>query len=814
MQKFFSFLLLLFFILFTVNLSVANINIQGRVVDYETKEPLAFVTIIIEDSRQGVLTDIDGVFSISSEKQIRKLTLSYVGYKNKTYFVDYSKDYHLLKLKKSITDLSEVVIVPGVNPAHRIIDNVIKNKKTNNPENRRSFTFTAYNKFIITSEQDLFAYRYYQTGDSAFYRINNFLEQRHFFISESVSNKRYRYPGRKTEEVLANRVSGLKNPMVAMLTSQLQSFSFYEDFIRILDIEYVSPLAAGSKRRYLFELKDTIFSGNDSVFVIKYRPFVNSNIDGMEGVMYINSNKWAVQNVIAKPHSFNDQMIEFGIQQKYKYVDNKQWFPVQLNTDIKISLNPEGLEGGIPLYGQSRSYITDIVLAPPLTRRDFSAFDIDYSPDIFDKGEEFLEKYRVEALSDREVNTYEYVDSVGEATNLERRIFWLEALMLGDIRAGFIDININKLYSYNIYEKHRLGFGVYTNENFLQWFRIGGYYAYGTGDKEHKYMVNPEFIINRNRGLRFGYKFENNVNERGESDFLSNNYWFQDFDPRKYYIRTMDVVVSDEVYLESRFLRNRLTLNLSGSRRNFSWHDSYNFTGEIDDFNVSEISLKSRFGFGEQFIRTPGRIYRDFSERPSLSVNLSRGIKGLFEGDFDYWKLEARFDYLLSIPFYGSQKWRLQTGWVSNPSLPLPLLFTAPGSMPESSYIGYASPRSFGAMKVDEFASDIYASLFFEHNFGPVIYRSDNYAPEFAVVSNIGWGKLNKPDYHINTFIKSMNQGYFESGLRVHKIFPKNWLRAVGITINPGIEVLYRYGNYSLKNNIDNFAFKFILELI
>ena len=53
-------------------------------------------------------------------------------------------------MKKASYELGEVVILPGVNPAHRIINNVVNNRDLNNPEKMRSFSYTSYEQVIFT----------------------------------------------------------------------------------------------------------------------------------------------------------------------------------------------------------------------------------------------------------------------------------------------------------------------------------------------------------------------------------------------------------------------------------------------------------------------------------------------------------------------------------------------------------------------------------------------------------------------------------------------------------------------------------------
>jgi len=69
--------------------------------------------------------------------------------------------------------------------------------------------------------------------------------------------------------------------------------------------------------------------------------------------------------VIAEPAKEEDGGMAIKIQQKYDFIENKQWFPVQLNSDFifkNISVN------NVKLIGEGRSYLQDIVLNPVLKK--------------------------------------------------------------------------------------------------------------------------------------------------------------------------------------------------------------------------------------------------------------------------------------------------------------------------------------------------------------------------------------------------------------------------------------------------------------
>ena len=84
LQRFFLFL----FLFINILVQAQNYSVSGKVIDSETKEALAFVNIIINESNYGTCTDIDGKFEIKSSVPVDYIRLTYVGYEGKIFNID------------------------------------------------------------------------------------------------------------------------------------------------------------------------------------------------------------------------------------------------------------------------------------------------------------------------------------------------------------------------------------------------------------------------------------------------------------------------------------------------------------------------------------------------------------------------------------------------------------------------------------------------------------------------------------------------------------------------------------------------------
>ena len=67
------------------------------------------------------------------------------------------------------------------------------------------------------------------------------------------------------------------------------------------------------------------------------------------------------------------------------------------------------------------------------------------------------------------------------------------------------------------------------------------------------------------------------------------------------------------------------------------------------------------------------------------------------------------------------------------------------------------------------------------------------------------YGTLSNKNDHFNIPIKTLEKGYFESGILINSIFRQ--LDFIGY----GFGVFYRYGDYAFDNHTDNLAYKLTL---
>jgi len=806
-------------------------HVSGKVTDSKTKEPLAFVNIVINNSQYGGTTDIDGKFRLHSSRPVQKLQLSYVGYLPLSYPVGNRTENLSIQLTRTEIELSEVDILPGINPAHRIIRNAIENRDLNDPEKLSSFSYTSYDKTIFTAENDTSINRELKDtlsikderevtkvavndadnlkkdslrADSIDKEVKNFLNRQYLFLMENVTKRKFLEPDKNYNQVIATRMSGFKDPIFVFLTTQIQSFSFYKPYITIFQSTYVNPISSGSLSKYFFKIEDTLYSAKDTVFVISFRPRKNTNFDGLKGVISINTNKWAIQNVIAEPNG-NKVVLQIKIQQLYDVVDGEHWFPVQLNTDVRFN----GMRvGKYAMIAKGRSYIRDIVLNPELVRREFNHLDVEVEKAATDRTEEYWNQFRVDSLTSKDRKTYHIVDSIGKATNFDKYAKGLKTILSGRIPYKFIDFDLNRIMGYNTYEGFILGLGIHTNDRLAKWFKVGGFYQYSFAISTSKYGGDASFLLNKRNDftIQGGYSFD--LLESGGVKFFDdyNSILGGNFQPLL--VRKLDRVENENFSMTIRARKYWLfNIGLSRSFKRSTTMDLATTIGNAvvfqNEFQFTDVVAALKWAYKEKFIQTIDDKISLGTNYPVVWLQYTHGIKGFLDGQFNYNRLDLKVRKTFRIKYLGKLTFQVNAGYVDQP-VPACNLYYGNASY---RLITLYAPNSFATMRMNEFLSSRYASLYLYHDFGYLLFKGKKwFHPEFALSQNIGFGWLDHPERYryvspSQELYKTMDLGYYESGLLINKLVD---LKLYTI----GIGAFYRWGPYSMNNTWDNFAGK------
>ncbi len=819
-----------FFLALSLSANLSAQAIKGKVVDDQGKG-LPFVNITINNERRGTSGDLDGNFEFSNEDGgIKSLQFSYIGFETTTLSGESLKANKLVVvLKEKSTALEEVTVVPGINPAHRLINNAIAMKKLNDPEELESFSYFSYSKFWITFNIDsldpsidtvklsdrIDSLAVGQEDsivkiDSSNFEMHQFFSTKHLFFMETITERRVKKP-RDNERVLAQKTSGFKSPMFSLIVTQLQSFSFYGDFIGIGDEKYLNPLSKGSTNRYLFIIEDSLFTEEgDTIFTVSFRPRLNRGFKGLKGALSLHSGDWAIVNVRATPSE--DENSPISIRQEYRSFGQHKWFPISFEADIflnSISINTLAPQAIL------RRKISNINLNPNLNTKDISLAEISIDEESSEFADSLLQAFRGETLDSTELNTYSFIDSVSQAEDLEKKLQILITLSRGYIPYKWINIDINKLMNYNRAEGFRLGLGIETNDKLSPWFRIRAAGAYGFLDKLWKQNYELEFDLNKEINLKTWAGFQDEIYETSgltipylkKGSIIENNYrrifinqW--DYVRRTYYGISSNIVPGLNYSLIANYER-RETLG------NYQFLPSDNSPGQ-NIYDFAELRSTLRYAPNEKIAETPyGQLTLE-GGYPIFWLSYNRGFEGIGESGFNYDILQFRAEYKHMSLRFGESSFKIEAA-KSWQDLPAAKLFTGSSNGLESTNyadrINAADRNSFETMAFNEFLNDEYLEIMWRQDFKSLLFRRKDFAPHIEIVNRMAIGNLRSPQQHLNLSTKSLSQPYFESGLELNRLLSSD-LSGLGIGF------YYRYGAQSLPEPIDNFAIKLTSKFV
>lgn len=784
--------------LLVVHHAAAQYVVTGRVLDQESKEPLVFAHVVLNNGPRGTTTDLAGFFTMTSSQAVTKIKVKYIGYETRQIELETTTDTLEILLKQSTNQLSEVTVYPGENPADRIIRNVLENRNENDPGNLPYFTYKAYEKTVFTLEEDTTITNKRPAEDTTVVAIRNLMEKQHIMMSENVYERKYRN-GKYTDNVEATRFSGMKNPQFAMLVGQMQSFSFYKNHFSLGEQAFLGPISPNSWNKYFFNIEDTLMMEQDTIIILSYQPKKGKSFDALRGMLHVNLSDFALMNASAKV--FDAQGVEIKVQHRYEKLNDGTWFPTQLNTDFKML----GMDfAGFKVKGVNTTFNREIDLNEKVHAMDISSNTMELATNAHKKDSAYWNLQRGAPLSRKELETYHVVDSVGKTMKLDRRIKLLIAAATGRFPIGPIELDLDKIIDYNEYEGFRLGAGIHTSPNLIKWANLGAYVAYGFKDKEVKYGADAQFTLHKNLGLELRGAYYHDVREMGGQEFLvadnqSINEMYRDL-----VVERLDLVNGWNAGLRINPLRG-WHFEAQFRHQDVRSKHGYEYRNElptaafdtISRYLFTEIRLGFRFAPFEKKLKLGGREIIQDKGAFVLWVTATKGLKDVLLSGFDYWKADLKLQGKFRIRNIGMEYWQLSAGWISTP-VPYFKMYT-----PRANYEGLSvfSPNSFETMRPNEFLNQYQIAVHHRHNFGAVKTGINWIRPEFHWANSFGIGWLPDPNRHTGLNIQDMSMGFYETGLVIEDIIKVN---LIGI----GGGVFYRYGPYAFSDQIDNLAFK------
>lgn len=448
---------LLLFLMLLQSSSFAQRPLSGHILDAPTRQPLAFATISWQGS--GTVADVNGYFETTIPEEIQSVQVSYLGYEARRVSLGSGSNLTILLLPAK-GSMSEFVVTPDNKKLRRIINTTVASRRRHNPDLYPAYQCRVYYKMItdVTPPERL------KEDTSADGREGReFLNSHHLLISETYTTRSWRKPQTLQEDVQAQRFSGFKNPAFTSLITDVLPFHAYSDFIQLNGRDYASPIAPGCQSRFFMSIQEELITGSDTLWLIRFKP--KGKQQQLSGVLYIQSGDFALTKLLA---TARDTVLKRSIRMEQQYAkQDGRWFPEQLNYIFDWQLESDGEAYTIHMKGAS--VIDSVRYQLPEKFQFDKAHTVRVATGAGQRPDSIWQSVRPVALSERESNTYQFIDSIGEKFEVDRYLAYVPKLLEGKFPAGPVDISLKRLIASNDYEKWRFGLGLQTNEKIVKW---------------------------------------------------------------------------------------------------------------------------------------------------------------------------------------------------------------------------------------------------------------------------------------------------------------------------------------------------------
>ncbi|MDI1256988.1 MAG: DUF5686 family protein [Flavobacterium sp.] len=824
-------LALIFF--FTVA-AQAQFAVKGIVKNAKTGEALPFASIT-SGNDGATITDVDGKFVLQTFSKITNISISYVGFHAVKLDIIPAEKYYVVDLVPIIENLNAVFVD---NPADHIIKLVIREKEHNNPQKKlSSFQFKSYNKLIITANPDAIESRIdsvftekngkrkFSKIDSSAYKFSKIVSKRHLFQTEKVSQFQFS-DGHLKENILGTKMAGFSQPVYEIIAFNLQSFSIYDQSYELFETNYVSPITLEAFAHYKFKLLDTVSIQNRKIYLVYFRPKRKKKSTGLEGLLYIDAKNYALAKAVMRIRG----VLDISAIHEFKYLESEKiWFPSNKEFKIVKGKNDEDIkilgetlkfdgdkndsdpkrpkQASDFTYLLSKSYNFDAEYNIPLKIRN-SSIAIEIKDEAIKKEEDFWEKYRTDSIDVRSPQTYFALDSIAKKRRIEQKLRIGRKIINGYLPLGPLDLDLRYLLSYNNYEGFRVGLGGITNEKFSRKYKIEGYSAYGTKDGAFKYNLGGAARIGKFSNTWMGASYTDDVREIASTSFAIDKRVFKIYDPRPINVSTFYNYWNYRAYIETRIIPKTESIwQLVYSKVNPEFEYTYNLNGKAyHEFTMTTAMVSLQWNPFSSYMQTPtGRL--EIEKRfPKFTFQFTQALPHVLDNDFEFTKIDFRAEYEKKY-LNGQRSALLIEAGYANGDVPITHLYnTSPNNLTKEKIIQritLSGKNSFETMFFNEFFSSQYIKLQLKHGFKRVSIFN-KVKPSLVLVTRMAWGDMEHPENHIGINYKTLENGFFESGIELNQIF-----KGLGLT------GFYRYGPNQLPRFEDNIAVKlsFVLDL-
>ena len=340
-----------------------------------------------------------------------------------------------------------------------------------------------------------------------------------------------------------------------------------------------------------------------------------------------------------------------------------------------------------------------------------------------------------------------------------------------------------------------------TNEKFSRKFRIEGYTAYGIKDSDFKYNLGFAGRYGKFSNTWFGASYTDDIQQIASTIFAIDSKQFKLFDTDLFNFSSFYNYVKWRTFIETRVIPKTESIwEISHSIINPKFDYLYKVNDRFYNvYNMTTAMVSLQWKPFSRYIQTPIGRNEATEGFPIFNIQLTKSLPGIINNDFDFGKIDFKTSF--ERTFLNGQQTNLMfaLGYAFG-DIPITHLYNnSPNSLNKDKIIQRISiegDNDFETMYLNEFFSNKYA--FFEFRHGLKKFNiAKKFKPSLVFITRMAIGNISKPEQHIGIEYKTLNKGYFESGIQMNQLFK-------GL----GVSTFFRYGPNQLPELEDNLAIR------
>lgn len=700
-------------------------KVRGRVLEVGSGNPLPFVGVYFVGTNIGTTTDDDGYYQLETRDTAAKvLRVELLGYSSRDVEIRngvFSNVDFALVLEN--TELKGAVVKADNKRVKALLSAIDANRRRNDPDSHPTFICELYNKMeldLTHPREQLNSKHFIEDFGFVFDYIDtsvvNGVPYLPMMISESVAKREHNVePPVDRETVVANRISGVnpENNLLSQFTGSMHlKVNFYKPYINAFGVEFPSPIQASGLLFYDYFIIDSLAVDSRKTFLVRFHPKNGISSPAFDGEMLIDAEDFALRSIHAKmKHGENVNWLrDVVFDTEYERLSDSSWFYKEdkLFADFSIALSDSSkmmsVMGSRMIEYRNPDFKTEVL-------PDASMGEVTVAPGANGHSERYWASVRPYELSQKEKNIYKMVDLIKDVPLYQTLYDVVYTLITGYLDVGPIGFGpYYKIVSFNNLEGFRPQLGLRTTKDLSQTHRVGGYVAYGVKDHRWKGGLSYECLFSKDPTRKLTVDVHHDVFQLGKSAslFTEGNLLASLFSKGGGQRLCEQDYMS--VSYENEFTPS-FTLQGELAMKRYYGNAYVPMGPDYTSIATNEVHLAARFSWNETVSR--GYFVKKYvsTKFPVVVIDVTGSVPGLRKNDFGYIRPELTMNWTFRIPPVGMSKLKVNAGTIFG-TVPYPLLH-----LHESNGTFMQDKNAFSCMDYFEFASDTWASLFWNHCF-------------------------------------------------------------------------------------------------